>query len=219
MSLSDPVRDKAAAEFVFAVRLKGQRRNWPALPRSSTLSIAEWGRQMKRITLRPTVSRSCLPQRLNGPYFAIYLKQVCKLAGVSSVVDPGSLLFRCRDQLLLLLCFSSLIQPGIIRLSRFMDGLVQMLLTDLVPLTFLFEPAQDFLQLPREEFLHLIASWLSPERIALVETLPGRSEQIPKAVSGVVLFNDIHRAKPRHVVTGNSEHCAKVCLVAFVPSV
>ncbi len=110
-------------------------------------------------------------QQLNRPGFAIHLEQVGELANASAIVYPGGFRFRRGNQPLLLRAFSRLIQPGVVHLSGFVDCLIQFLLTDSMSLTFLFEPAQDSLQLAQQELLHRASRWFSPEGTALVETL------------------------------------------------
>lgn len=109
-----------------------------------------------------------------------------------------------------------MVQSGIVHLSRFINGFIQMFLVDVVLFTFHFEPGQDFLQYLREEFFHLTTRRFPTEWIALVQTLPGGSKKIPKAVVRIILFNDVDRAKSGHVITGNGNHCPKLCLVTFL---
>ena len=96
-----------------------------------------------------------------------------------------------------------------------MDCFIQFLLTDSIPLTFLFEPALDFLQLKREVFFHRLARWFALEGTALVETFSRCTKQIPKVVASVFLFNDGDLAKSKHIIMGKAVHSAKVCLVGL----
>src|SRR4029077_2678168 len=87
-------------------------------------------------------SRSCLPQHLNSPGFAIHLEQVSELVNASAIVYPGGFRFCRGNQPLLLPAFRRLTQPGIVHLSGFVEGLLHFLLGVFITLTGRSEPMQ-----------------------------------------------------------------------------